>query len=432
MSATLRLAWPIVGAQLLSLSMVFVDSVMVARLGPRPLAAMAMAIAFNGIFFVVCIGMLSPLSAMISQDIGRGAPGMVARTVQRGLCLALGLSAAVAVSFVFSDRILLALGQDHALVPLARQFLVTLAAGVPAILGYMTLRGLTEGVSDTRPAALIALGAALTNALLDYGLIYGNFGLPRLELIGSALSTAICQWGMFLSLLTYIGLSPRYRRFRQRDGDGHPLGEILRLGLPFSGSLLAESGFFAAATFLMGRIGVQEQASHHIALNAVTFVFMIPLGLSFALAVRIGGAWGASDLEGVRTVARAGVILIAVAQCATAALFLLAPQWICRLYTDDPALTPLVVSLVRIGGLFQLFDGIQVGTMGLLRGLLDSRIPFWITLFSYWAVGMPCALILAWPFQLGPLGLWYGMVCGLGCASVLLQLRFWSQVRRGR
>jgi len=432
-SETLQLGWPLAGAQLCSLSMLFVDSVIVARLGAAPLAALAMSISLIATLQIVCIGILSPLSALVSHAVGAGRQHTVGRTIHRGLLLAVILaSGLIGASFV-SDRLLLMLGQRAELVPQARGFLLALAWGAPALLGYFTIRQLAEGVSDTRPSVIIAFGAAVLNGFLDYGLVYGHFGLPRLELQGAGIGTAICSWCMFLSMYTYVHVNPRYREYRLdggADDDGHSLAEMVHLGLPFAGSLLAEVSFFAGVTLLMGTLGVHPQASHQIALNAVSFVFMIPLGLSFALTIRVSRARGAGDARKVRHAGEAGVLLVVIMQLAAAALFLLEPERIARLYTNDAQLVPLSVSLLHIGGLFQLFDGIQVASMGMLRGLLDSRLPFVATVVSYWLIGMPCALLFTFTLHMGPSGLWYGMVAGLGSAALLLQLRFWLLVSR--
>jgi len=236
---------------------------------------------------------------------------------------------------------------------------------------------------------------------------------------------------MFLSMLAYAHWNPRYREFHLESASssrGHSVAEILHVGLPLGGSLLAEVAFFCGATLVMGTISVHAQASHQIALNAASVTFMVPLGISFAVAIRMGRACGANDHAAARLAGQAGLILALGVQTVAAGCFLLVPHAIARLYTEDATIIPLAVVLVRIAGLFQWFDGIQVVSMGMLRGLLDTRLPFVITVVSYWLVGTPCALLLAFRAGCGPSGLWYGMVAGLGVAALLLQLRFWHRV----
>ena len=429
---TLHLAWPLVGAQVLAMSNVFVDSLFVARLGSGSLAALSMSLGLLSTVEIVCIGLLSPLSVFVSQEMGAGRPEVVGATLRRGLSFAFALGVAMAGLTLASGEALRALGQDLSLIPSARAFLIALAPGMPAKLGYLALRQLPEGVSDTRPSVVAAALALLLNAVLDYGLVFGNLGMPRLGLVGSGLATAACQWLMFGGLLAYVWRNPRYEKFKLGRGevdDGHSIGQIVRLGLPLGGSLLAEVGFFSAATFVVGLIGVKAQASHQIALMAASFMFMMPLGLSFALAIRVSRARGARDAVAVQRAAEAGMLVTLTLQCVTAVVFLVVPGAVVSLYTDDPSLTPLATSLVRIAGLFQLFDGIQVASMGLLRGMLDTRVPFAITVVSYWAVGMPVSLLLAFALGFGAMGVWYGIVAGLGCAALLLQWRLWRLLR---
>lgn len=426
---TLHLAWPLVGAQMLSMSMVFIDSLFVARLGPGPLAAMSMSVGFLSIGEIVCIGLLSPLSVFVSQEVGAGRTQAVGRTMRRGLALAFCLGVALALLALGAGPALRLLRQDAALIPTACAFLLALALGLPAKMGYVALRQLPEGASDTRPSVVVAAIAVLLNAVLDYGLVFGNLGLPQLGLVGSGLATAASQWLMFGLLFAYVRVNPRYAPYHLGEGDvddGHSLAEIVRLGLPFSGALLAEVGFFAAATFLIGSISMRAQAAHQIALGAASFMFMMPLGLSFALTIRVSRARGARDSGGVRRAAKAGMAVTLLLQTVTAALFLLAPDAVVTLYTNDPALMPLAATLVRIGGVFQLFDGVQVASMGLLRGLLDTRVPFVITVLSYWLLGLPCSLLCAFGLDLGAPGVWYGIVLGLGAAASLLQWRLWA------
>lgn len=429
---TVGLAWPIVGALLLSLSMLFVDNLCVARLGPRYLGAMAVAISLFSMMQVICLGLLSPLSALISHEIGAGQKHVVGRTTQRGLQLAMILAVVLISACFISNRLLLALGQTETLALLSQRFLISISWGVPALLGYFTLRQLTEGASDTRPSIIIAAAAAVINGVLDYGLIYGHLGMPRLGLVGCGIATATSNWLMFASLLAYVLLSPGYRRYSLEHAapdDGHSLMEIVRTGVPFGASLLTEVAFFATITLVMGTIGVHELASHQIALNAASFLFMVPLGISNAVSIRIGSARGARNPAGVRRAAASGVALTVGFQLFAAFCFLCFPRQIARLYTADDSVIPMAVHLLRIGGLFQLFDGVQVVSMGMLRGVLDTRLPFAITMLSYWLIGCPCALALAFHFKLGPPGLWYGLVAGLCSASVLLQFRFWYVAR---
>lgn len=431
MRETLRLAGPLAGVQLLSMAMVFVDSLFVGRVGPDALAAMSMSVGLLSLVEIVCIGLLSTLTVFVAQEAGAGRPRAVAHTVRRGLVMAFALGAAVVVLSTLSPWALRLLHQDASLIPLARDFLLALSLGMPGKLAFLALRNFCEGLSDIRPSVTVAACAVALNAALDYVMVLGRLGCPPLGLVGSGIATAMCSWGMFVALFVWVRRSPRYAAYRisgDDEDDGHSLAEIVRVGLPFSGSLLAEIAFFAFASFVMGSISVQAQAAHQVAIGAVSFLFMIPLGTSFALTIRVSRARGADDAVGVRRAVQAGLLVTAAMQTVSALLFLLAPDVVVSLYTHDGAIVPLATSLVRVAALFQLFDGVQVASMGILRGLVDAQVPFVITTFAYWAVGAPASLICAFWLGCGPQGVWYGFVVGLGLAALLLQLRIWKRL----
>lgn len=415
------------GAQVLSMSMSVVDNVVVGRLGRAPLAAMAMGVALYSFAFVIAIGLLSAVSPLVSSLVGAGQPERVGPTVHRGLLLSIVLAGGMVYVFHVSDHVLLALGQDPALVPLARQFLVSAAWGAPAVTGFVALRQFTEGVSDTRPSMIISGVAALLNPLVDITLILGWGPFHGMGLQGAGYALAVPNWLMVTLMLGYLRLNPRYRQYRfwdPADAPGRSLRDILRLGLPLSGSLLSEVSFFASATLLMGTLGTRNLAAHQIALNACSFAFMVPLGLSMAIAIRVSEAVGRGDMAGARRAGHSGALLTLITQAISATCFLLLAHAIVRLYTGDEAVVETAAGLLRIGGFFQLFDGLQVVGMGMLRGVMDTRVPFIASLLSYWVVGVAAGLFMTFRLHWGPVGLWYGMVVGLGCAALAHQWRF--------
>jgi multidrug resistance protein, MATE family len=182
--------------------------------------------------------------------------------------------------------------------------------------------------------------------------------------------------------------------------------------------------FDAAATLVIGMLGSRALASHQIAFNAATMTFMVPMGLSFAVSIRVGYYRGRQDLDGLRAAGWVGLLLGLVVQITSGLVFFFAPQVIAGVYTDDPALIGVAAALLRVAGIFQIFDGLQVVAVGVLRGLKDTRVPFFNTLISYWLVGAPLGLILAFWRGMGTIGIWYGMVAALGSAALLHIIRF--------
>lgn len=428
---TLRLAWPIIAAQLLQLSMVLVDNMMVGHLGPQSLAGMAIASTLYNLSFVCSLGVLSAVGTLIAQAHGGQEPQRMQHLMRQGFYVTLLLSTLTIAIFWNASTLLLWAGQDAAIVAIADGFLRVLAWGMPAQLGYVWLRQFIEANSDTRPSFIITLGAALLNAALGYALIFGNFGVPRLEIAGSALATLTVSWLMLVAMALYIRHAKRYSTFRpwgrpwqsELRFDGRAVGEILRLGLPSGGMWLCEVGFFAGTTLLMGKLGTLAVAAHQVAINFAAFTFMIPLGLSTAVCIRVGQEVGGNDWRAVRVTVNTGLILGCLCVIVPMVLYLGAPQMVTRLYTKSPELITLAAQLLTIAGIFQLFDGIQVVGAAILRGMRDTRIPFLVTLLAYWIVGIPAGVLMGFFMGMGARGLWYSLVLGLGVAAMLHYIR---------
>jgi MATE family multidrug resistance protein len=221
-------------------------------------------------------------------------------------------------------------------------------------------------------------------------------------------------------------------RQRMARPDAKKIGQLLNIGLPMAVTLLMEAGMFVAVALMIGRLGETVTASHHVALNVASVAFMVPLGLSMAITVRVGNAAGRRDIKGVRYAGMSGIALVLVTQFVSSGTMLLLPGPIASLYTNDPAVVAMASQLLILAGFFQFSDGIQVASNGALRGLKDTRVPMGITMFAYWGVGVPVGWWLAFPRDLGARGMWMGLIAGLSMAAVLLFLRFWRSSATGR
>ncbi len=199
---------------------------------------------------------------------------------------------------------------------------------------------------------------------------------------------------------------------------------LLRVGAPMAVSLVLETTLFSAAGLAIGTFGEVAESGHQVALNVAALSFMVPLGIAIATTVRVGNAAGRGDALGVRRAGLSGMALALLAQCGSGATMLLAPEAIARIYTDQPDVLAAATTLLRIAGVFQLSDGLQVSAIGALRGLKDTRMPMLITAFAYWGIGFPVALLLAFRLGFGPSGMWFGLIAGLTTAAALLSARF--------
>ncbi len=292
------------------------------------------------------------------------------------------------------------------------------------------MRGLGEGTGLTRPTMYFSVLGLLLLGPIGYVLMYGALGVPRLGALGSGIATALVLWLQLFAFATYVAMRHYYRdlhlfaRFDAPDWDA--LGGLLRIGVPMGVSLFMEASLFVAVALAIGTLGTDVVAGHQVALNVASVTFMVPLGIAMATTVRVGQAVGRGDRQNVRDAGLIGISLTLLTQSVSAGLMLLLPHRIATLYTDDAAVIALAAQLLVLAGLFQFSDGIQVAANGALRGLKDTRLPMFITMFAYWGVGMPVGWWLAFPHGLGARGMWMGLIAGLSMAAVLLSRRFWK------
>jgi MATE family multidrug resistance protein len=419
------------------MSMSFVDTVMVGRLGSEYLAAAALGNSFFFTLMVVCLGILSGTSPMVSQAFGAGRGEDVRIAVRQALWLATLLAIVPMVLLRNSVPILVFLGQNESAAQQTDGYLDAITWGLFPFLWFGVLRNLVEGVSRPRVVTLITVTCLLVNIAANYVLMYGKFGLPALGLAGCGWASALVFWIMFCSLALFVLFDSDLRQFRvfsELEGPNRrSWAQLVRIGGPVGITHGLEMGLFSATAFLMGVLGVKVLAAHQIALQCAAYTFMIPMGLSIATSVRVGQAVGARDPKGAARAGLVGVALGAGFMLVAAMIFWLFPRTVIRLFIDIdlPANLPVVemaTVLLGVAATFQLFDGVQVTSMGALRGLKDTRIPMLIALVSYWVIGLPSGYFFAFKLDWHAPGLWWGLVLGLASAACLLAWRFKRQM----
>lgn len=438
--ALMSVGLPMGLTQLVQFSINTVDILMIGRLGPEPLAAAALGLVMFYVMFVVGLGPAMATAPMVSQALGADSGDVrdARRSVRMGLW-AVGIGAALlSTVYLFAEQIALALGQPPTLARLAEPYVLALAPGLPFALGVIVLRNFLATIERARaPLVAIILTTAL-NAFLNYLLIYGNWGFPRLELVGAGIASSLSHAVGFFALVAYIGIEKRARRFELFHNffapDWERLIEVARLGWPIALTIGFEAMLFNAAVFLMGRIGVNEVAAYQVALNVAAIAFMMPLGLSMAGSVRVGLMAGAQDEAGVRRAAALTVLVCIAAIMLVAVPMMIAPRGIAGLYLDanDPAnaaVIGLVASFLPIAAAFALFDATQVAAAQALRGLKDVRIPMIMTGISYWLIGFPVSAGLGLFTPLAAVGVWWGLLAGLASAAIMLGIRLWLITR---
>ncbi len=420
-----RLALPVVLAQVGLMAMGLVDTVMVGRVGPVDLAAVAIGhLYFFGVS-VVGMGILFALDPVISQAVGADDVNGIARGVQRGIVLATGLSVVCMALLMPAGWVLDVLRQPPEVVPIGARYVVGLVPGVLPFYVFVVLRQSLQAMGRVRAIVIAVVAANLLNAGLNWVFIFGNLGAPALGAVGSAYVTSVSRWFTMFALLALAWpyLAPSLRPFRREALAAGPLVQLLRVGGPVGAQQWLEVGVFATAGLLMGWMGAIALAGHQVALQLAALTFMVPLGVAQATSVMVGQAVGRSDTSGARRATGSGMLLGVGFMTATAVVFLSFPDLLSRVFSNDAPVIASAALLLPIAGVFQVFDGIQVVAAGALRGVGDTRVPMLVNLFGFWVLGLPTSLWLGFGLGWGPVGVWWGLAVGIGVVAVLLTLR---------
>ena len=428
----IRLALPVAAVQLGIMAMGVTDTIMVGHVSPAALASTALG---NLYFFIAGIfgqGTLMALDPVISQAVGANDEEAIARALQRGLLLALALTIVTCATFIPVRAVLGLLNQPAEVIPDAATYVHIAIPGVFPFDAFIVFRQSLQALGRVAPVLWTVLAANLLNAGLNWVFIFGNLGSPAMGVGGASLATSIGRWAMALVLLAIAANDLRHRLtpWRAESGAIAPLMRMLRLGIPIGVQYLLEYGAFAAAALLMGVLGTTQMAAHQIAINLASFTFMVPLGVSTATAVMVGHAIGAGDEAQARRSAIAGMMSGTAFMCLSALAFRLFPGALARAYTGDATVVALAATLIPIAGVFQVFDGVQAVAAGVLRGIGDTHAPAIINVVGFWLIGLPVSWWLAFREGGGAVGLWWGIVVGLGAVALILLARV--RVRLGR
>ena len=433
--ALMRLAGPIVVTQLAQMGVGTIDILMLGAYSKEALAASALGLSLFYAMWLLGMGPAVAVSPMIAHTLGerRVAAPAVRASVRMAFWAILLMSPPMMLFLAFTEQMLLAVGEPAALSADAGAFVRLLLLGLPFTLGFQVLRAYANALSRPR-APLVVMGLTVAfNAALGYALIFGHFGAPRLGLLGAGIASAVSFAFSFFALLAAVFISPELSRYRIFHRFGRAswskFTEVFRLGMPIGMSMIFEAMFFNAGTLMMGYFGTASVAAHQVALNACALAFMVPLGVATAATVRVGLAAGAKDMPRVRIAGVTASVMGIAFMTVTGLAFAIFPRELVGLYVDasDPANADVIdhaVIFLRMGAAFQLFDSLQV-TFGLsLRGLKDAQAPMWINGASYWLIGFPSALFLAFGLGLEGLGVWIAFVLGLIACAAAMALRF--------
>ncbi len=424
------LAGPLIANNLAVAGMGFADTVMAGRLGTVDLAAVAVGSSVWAVAFLFGLGVLMAMSPIAAHAVGAGRPGEVGACVRQCLWLSQGLAVVVALMIAGIASSLDDVGIDPSIIPLATRYLYAISWGLPAMFSYLSLRYMSEGVGWTRPIMYAAVIGLTVNVFGNWVFMYGKLGFPAMGAVGCGVASAVAMWVMLGVMIAYIALQPRYRQYRITERFDPPrlvqLKEFLGLGLPIGISVISEAGLFSAVALLMGSLGAAAVAAHQIAINYAATMFMVPLAFHSALTIRVGHTLGRGDPAMARRIGVIGIGMCGIVMMVSATVLLLFRGAIAAFYTTDPGVRELAVSLLAMAMIFQVFDGLQVGAAGALRGYKDTRIPMLLNFGSYWLVAFPLAWYLGVVADRGPVAVWIGLIAGLFLTAATLNARFVS------
>jgi MATE family multidrug resistance protein len=456
---TLRLALPVILAELGWMAMGVVDTIMVGPLGPAAIGATGIGNSLYFGFAVFGMGLLLGLDTLVSQAYGARDLVLCRRWLGRGVELALLMAVPLMVVLLVVRQAIPVLGFHAETLPLLRGYFSILIVSTPFLLLYAAFRRYLQSTHHVGPVMFALVSANLINGLANWTLIYGKLGMPALGVPGAAWATTASRVYMCAVLGAAVwwanrhepALTNEHPSGTERAAAGAGLGvdtpkptprvtlrgltptsvrRLIDLGLPAASTVTAEVGVFALSTALAGRLEPVAIASHHIAMNIAAVAFMIPLGLASAGAVRVGNAVGAGNPRGAAAAGWTVIVMGVTFMMMSGTLFVAAPRTLIGFFTQDAAVLTLGASLLAIAAVFQLFDGLQGVVTGTLRGLGDTRTPMVTNLGAHWLVGLPIGYTLCFVAGWGAPGLWWGLSAGLIVAGVVLLVAWARRVGR--
>ncbi len=428
----LKLGLPLIGGHVAQFGIGLTDTVMLGWYSVEALAAVVLGSMFFFVIFILGSGFAIAVMPLVAAADAEDDEVALRRVTRMGLWLSLIFGVLVLPMFVMSGHLLLGLQQAPDVAALSQEYLRIAGLGLLPALLVMVFKSYLAALEHTRVVFWVTVMAVPVNAFVNYCLIFGNFGFAEMGVRGAAVASVLVQFVTLAGVLIYaLRKLPEHQLFaRIWRPDWDVFARVFRLGLPIGLTNLAEVGLFSASSVMMGWLGTVTLAAHGIALQLASLTFMVHLGLSNAATVRAGNALGRRDVAHLARGAWVAIAISLLVSCLAVAVFVSMPQVLLGLFVDplEPqrdAILSVGVSLLYVAAMFQVVDGAQIVTLGLLRGVQDTKGPMIIAAISYWGLGVSCAYVLGFVFDYGGVGIWFGLVLGLSAAAVLLNLRFW-------
>ncbi len=432
--AVAALGAPLIGGHLAQFAIGLTDTIMLGRYSVEALAAVTLAGSFFFILFLMGGGFGIAVMPMVAAAAAEEDETNVRRSTRMGLWLSLLYAAVVMPLLWWSKPILLSLGQDPDVAGNASAYLRVAGWGLFPALLVMVLKSYLAALERTQVVLWITVAAAVVNGLVNYALIFGNWGAPELGIHGAAIASVITQTVSLVAVIAYaVWVLPEHSLFQRFwRPDWEMFGRVFRLGVPIAVTNLSEVSMFAASAMMMGWLGAVPLAAHGIAVQVTSSMFMVHLGLSNAATIRAGNAYGRRDRPHMAKGAKMVIAMSLVVSVITIIILLTQAEPLISVFVeatdpDRPQIIAIGIGLLVVAAVFQLVDGAQIIALGLLRGVQDATVPMVMAGLSYWVIGIPSSYILGFVLGYGGIGVWLGLVLGLLSSAVLLMFRFWGR-----
>ena len=428
---TWKLSTPIILGELTQMALGIIDSIMVGKISYQQLAAAALVNSVLNIPFVLGFGLTISVSQTVSMANGRRDNLKVSHYLYNGFWLCTIAAILIAVALQFSKNILFHLGQDIEVATLGAPYLQLMGWSIIPMMMFISLKQFADGLERTRTAMLLSIAALPINIFINWLLVYGNGGFPRLELTGAGYGTLITRILILLIFMVVLFVHPFFRRYiavrkNQWNLRLHTIKELLHIGIPSSLQVTMESGAFAVSSIIIGTLGAIQLAAHQIAISCASLAFMVSWGLAQGASIRVSNAWGRNNWKDINSIGKT-TLISGIIYGILGVLFFVSFRYALPLaFNNDATVMALASVLMLYAAVFQISDATQVIAVGLLRGIKDVKVPTLYIAIAYWVVGIPVGCLMAFTFKMGVTGMWIGFVSGLTFSSVFLNYRFFK------
>lgn len=425
---TLRVGTPVILGQIGHMVTALVDNAMIGHYSSVQLAASSLANTMFIMIYIFGVGLALGLTPLTGNALGKEKHAKIALYLKNANVIYPVTGAILMIFMFWSSYYFEYLNQPPEVVDYAVPYFRIISLSMIPFMYFLTLKQFTEGISLTKPAMYAGLAGNILNVILNYVLIYGEFGFPRLELNGAGIATAISRslMGVFLIIIIYRHSSAKkyIKAMKRVHVTPKSIFELLKVGVPIALQFILEVSAFVGGTIIVGWVGTYSLAAHQIALSLAALTFLSATGIATAATIRISSFLGSSQIEEMKKAGNAAYILTFVFMTLTAIVFIFFGEYLAIVFSTDEEVIQIAVSLLVIAGFFQIVDGGQACGLGVLRGMADVKIPTLFVAIAYWVFGIPMSYYFAIELDLGPNGVWYGFVTGLSTAAILLYIRY--------